>query len=134
LHRAPRRLYGDRGAAATANEGSTYRRADRHTTVADIGFDRPDKLVLGNLAAVAVPHAHAAADPSRTVPCRPDDARLRRLRLLERDPPFELRLLLEQVEQQRIVGMPSSRTSRSCSLISRRLTVRSVSSSAQSCA
>jgi nucleotide-binding universal stress UspA family protein len=102
---APRRLDSDRGAAATANEGSTDRRADRHTTAADIGFDRPDKLVLGNLAAVAVPQAHAAADPSCTVRCRPDDARRRHLRFEERDPPFELRLLLEQVEQQRIVGI-----------------------------
>jgi hypothetical protein len=83
LHRAPRRLDGDRGAAATANEGSTDRRADRHTTAADIGFDRPDKLVLGNLTAVAVPQAHAAADPSCTVRCRPNDARRRHLRFEE---------------------------------------------------
>jgi hypothetical protein len=39
------------------------------------------------------------------VRCRPDDARRRHLRFEERDPPFELRLLLAQVEQQRIVGI-----------------------------
>ena len=50
-----------------------------------------------------MPHADAAADPSRTVSGRRDDARRRSLRLENRDSPLELCLLLEQVEEGRIV-------------------------------
>jgi hypothetical protein len=85
------------------DEGATDWRADGHATVPDIGLDRADNFVLGNLAAVAVPHADAAADPSRTVSGRRDDARRRSLRLENRDSPLELCLLLKQGEEGRIV-------------------------------
>ena len=85
------------------DEGATDRARRLTATVPDIGLDRADKFVLGNLAAVAVPHADATADPSRTVRGRRDDARRRSLRLENRDSPLEPCLLLELVEEGRIV-------------------------------
>ena len=77
---------------------------DRHTAVADLGLDRPDELVLDGVADFEVTDADPAADPCAAVGSGRGDLRGRELRFENGDAPVELCLLLEEVEQRRIVG------------------------------
>jgi hypothetical protein len=92
------------GANALADEGPSHGCGDRHTAVADVGLDRADELVLHDVAGFEVTDADPAADSCAAIGSGRGDLRGREARFEKGDPLVELCLLLEEVEERRIVG------------------------------
>jgi hypothetical protein len=89
--------------AATPSRARPTGRLDRHTPLAAGSLDRPDQLVLERLVRLKVAQPDGAADAGTPVPVWFCDPRRRQPRLERGDPPLELGLLLERVDERRVV-------------------------------
>jgi hypothetical protein len=92
------------GTNTLSDEGPSHGCSDRHPAVADLGLDRTNELVLHDAADFKVTDADAAADSGAAVGSGRGDLRGRELRFENGDAPVELCLLLEEVEERRIIG------------------------------
>jgi hypothetical protein len=81
----------------------TNRSGDRDPTVASVGLERADQLVLGRRT-VCVADANNAANPGVAVGSGSGDLGDRELCLKRCDPALELPLLLEQIVKRWVFG------------------------------